>query len=242
MNKQATRDKIATKVRALKDRTTDRGCTEAEAMTAASLAAKLMTEHDLTMTDVEIGESTCDTTFVNTGKKTTHEVRLAIKAIAFFTDTVAWRDRDEGVIRYAFFGLENDTEFAVYLHDVIRAAMDAEVAAYKSHQWLLDEPSGRSASHSFLVGMARRVSERLKELKRTQNASTIASTGRDLVVVKSHLVHGQFAQLGMRLRKGSATHSHDQRAHAAGKAAGDRVGFNRRIGDDSNDGYYIEGS
>ena len=44
---QSKRDRIAAKVRALLAKTTERGCTEAEALTAAQMAADLMRDYDL---------------------------------------------------------------------------------------------------------------------------------------------------------------------------------------------------
>ena len=66
----------------------------------------------------------------------------------------------------------------------------------------------------------------------TDRASTLASTGRDLIVVKGAVVKSEFAKLGLRLRSNgnSGTGARDSGAYGAGKAAGDRVSFNRGVG------------
>ena len=50
------RQAILERMRAIQARTVENGCTEAEAMAAAELLAKLSTKYNLTMTAVEIGE------------------------------------------------------------------------------------------------------------------------------------------------------------------------------------------
>jgi hypothetical protein len=50
------RESIARKLRALRERTTAAGCTEAEATQAAEMYTRLVMKYDLSMTDIEIGE------------------------------------------------------------------------------------------------------------------------------------------------------------------------------------------
>lgn len=233
------RENIAAKVRALQARTIDRGCTEAEAMTAAGLAAKLMTEHDLSMTDVEIGEERCGMEYIDTGRRAAHEVQFCLTALARFTDTKCWKTNRDGSQRFVFFGLGTDTDFAAYLYHLIKTAMDSELAGYKARCREMGEPTGRRESHSFLLGMATRISVRLDAMKRAQSADTIASTGRDLVVVKSAIVVKQFAELNMHLRTTSGRSTIGSRnGYAAGKAAGNRVGLNRPVGNSAG-GYLL---
>ncbi len=238
----ATRDKIAAKVRALQERTTDRGCTEAEAMTAASLAAKLISEHDLSMTDIELGDATCSQTSIDTGRKTSHEISFCVRAIAFFTDTMAWKGQGEsGTVHTYFFGREIDTDCAKYLYGVIKTAMETEHAAFKFDSFLYERDTGRRSGHAFLLGMAKRVSERLREMKKAQNDANIASTGRDLIVVKQALVLSEFAKLGIRLGSGSHSTHGDEAAYGAGHAAGNRVGLNRPVGHSGGSNGYMIG-
>ena len=226
------RDKIAKKIRALQTRTTDRGCTEAEALTAAAVAAKLMAEHDLTMTDVEIGEIECRAVHIDTKRKMAHEVQNCTSAIAYFTDAKGWQSRRTGTVHIVFFGRRSDTDFAVYLYEVIKAAMDHELSAFKFSSFLAEGPTGRRESHSFLLGMARRLNKRLRALKDAQEASTRASTGRSLMIVKAHALNQQFANLGISLHGVGHSISRSHAAFAAGQDAGNSVGFNRPIGSD----------
>jgi hypothetical protein len=224
------RAKLLERIRNISARTTDNGCTEAEALAAAEMLAKLLSEHGLSMTDVEIGEEKCQIGYLNTGRKTLHEVRWCGTAVAEFTDCKVWSARQEGSKTIAFFGLPGDVETAIYLMRVIKSSMDIEAPRYLARAKELGELTGRRASHAFLMGMARRVSQRLREIKSHERQAS-QSTGRDLVVIKSAVVRAQFAGLGIHLRSGSSrAHIGDNGAFAAGQAAGNNVSFNRGVG------------
>lgn len=233
------RIKLIERIKALQARTLDNGCTESEAMTAANLCARLMAEHDLTMTDVEIGDERCQISYLDTGRKSNHEIQFCIGAIARFCDTEIWISKRDGTQNYVFFGMAKDTDFAKFLHNTVKNAMDMELTSYKIRCVELGELTGRRQSHSFLLGMAVRIGERLNEMKKENQRDILQTTGRDLVVVKNSVVKSQFAELGLKLRKGgNGSRSGDSNSMAAGKSAGNRVGFNRPVGGNSS-GYYI---
>lgn len=227
----AKRKQIIDRIRALQARTVERGCTEAEALAAANMVGRLLTDYDLSMTDVEIGEERCGLEYLETGRKTMHEIQYCLGAIAHYADVKLWRQRADAIYwRIALFGTDSDVEFAKFLIQIVRAAMDQELARYRMRCSELGEPTGRRQSNSFLKGMAARIAERLRQMKRDQQADTVASTGRNLMVVKGALVKSEFAKLNIRLIKGGSKGAGDHGAHSAGKAAGDRVGFNRPVG------------
>src|SRR4051794_2555369 len=47
-------DRLKTRIQGLRSKTTDNGCTEAEALLAATKVAELLDRYDLSLTDVEI--------------------------------------------------------------------------------------------------------------------------------------------------------------------------------------------
>ena len=47
-------DRLKTRLQGLRSKTTDNGCTEAEALLAAAKVAELLDRYDLSLTDVEI--------------------------------------------------------------------------------------------------------------------------------------------------------------------------------------------
>lgn len=228
----SNRDALLARIKAISARTVDNGCTEAEAMAAAAMLAKLLSEHGMSMSDVQIGEELCKTEYLDTGRKAMHEVQYCANAVSAFTDCEAWiSSTPSGTKAFAFFGLPGDVETACYLMSMLRGTMDREALAYLSRAKEVGAVGGRRAAHAFLLGMASRVSKRLCDLKAAERATTTTTTGRDLVVVKGAVVAKQFAELNLRLRSNSRRSSaRDAGAYHAGRAAGDRVSFNRAVG------------
>ena len=53
----AALDRLKTRIQGLRSKTTDNGCTEAEALLAAAKVAELLDRYDLSLTDVEIRDA-----------------------------------------------------------------------------------------------------------------------------------------------------------------------------------------
>ena len=224
---------IARKLRALRERTTENGCTEEEAYAAAAMALKLQTKYNLSMSDIEIGVERCLLGFVETGRLRHHEAQYTLHGIKVFTDTICYLDNCPTGKMICFFGQPEDVELAKYLTKMIKGAMDQELAVYKARCKMIGEPTGRRQSHSFLLGMARRVSSRLQDMKREANRETKQTTGRDLVLVKGTAVQAAFDKdLPFKLGRGRSTYTtnSDRGAYQDGQAAGSRVNLNRPIG------------
>ena len=151
------RDALLARIRAISARTTDNGCTEAEALAAASMLAKLLAEHGLSMTDVEIGEERCGIEYLETGRRALHESSFCMVPIAELCDCrvwTCWTRQDEEHLngprtkKIAYFGLPGDVETAVYLTRVVKASMDAELLAFMRRSAELGEPTGRRVNHT----------------------------------------------------------------------------------------------
>lgn len=219
-----TREDIVRRIKALQDRTVDRGCSEAEALSAARVAARLLAEHGLSMSDIEIKERVdCERGDILTGRKRAHEIQYCMLAIAKFCDCKVWKNSGN----YSLYGFPEDVSTAKWLYNLVLMAMNTEIASFKiqTHQ------TGKRESHAFLLGMANRVSQRLNQMKREQEQETTKTTGRELMVVKSQVVEKQFKTVGITLSKNySRTNAGNYGAYNAGQQAGDRVNFNRSVG------------
>src|SRR6476660_1628602 len=123
-DKHAQRARIIEKVRALLTMTVKNGCTEAEAMTAAAMATRLMEDYDLVFADV----------------RTVHDERIARESkpfpsteqprqmhaagiyvavtVAEFFDCKCWRNHTDIV----FFGMKDDVELAHIMLAMVRFA------------------------------------------------------------------------------------------------------------------------
>ena len=62
-------DALKTRIQGLRAKTTDNGCTEAEALLAAVKVAELLDRYDLSLTDVEIRNAQCEQREYETPRK-----------------------------------------------------------------------------------------------------------------------------------------------------------------------------
>jgi hypothetical protein len=112
----------------LRSKTTDNGCTEAEALLAAMKVAELLDRYDLSLTDIEIRDAACEQREYETYRKKHIPIDGCIGAVANFCDCRVWREKNEvGDARYVFFGLRSDIEVAHYLTEVIDNAVRFEL-------------------------------------------------------------------------------------------------------------------
>jgi hypothetical protein len=224
------RAKLLERIRHLSARTTDRGCTEAEALQAAEMMGRLLTQHGLSMTDLEIEDTRCERATVDTGRKAADETRFYCSALAEYTNTKVWLESG-ATKKVVFFGLPADVQVAAYLYQVIRTAFIAEKDRFNLAGQRSGQAHGAAAAHDFKVGFCVRVASRLREMAKAKRAEG-QSTGRDLVLVTNAVVERQFNQLAMKMGKSGGTTVRKNDHYAQGKAAGDRVGLNPAVGND----------
>lgn len=155
----ADRASIRARIAALRSKTTRNGCTEAEAISAAELAAKLMREHGIPDDDMEEAES-------------------AEKAVAS-----TWRDQVTATVgrctntaamvfpgrRVIFVGRPPSPEIAAYLREVVNRAVAGEIAAFKKGKFYRQRRSirtKRQAVADFTQGLVDRICGRLRDMFR----------------------------------------------------------------------------
>ena len=239
------------KIKALMSKTIDNGCTEQEAMSAAEMVARLLKEHNLNLSEVEVKSEVCVKEEVDVTLRA-HPVIWVGQAIATFTDTKAWRTPSSG--KYVFFGLKHDVSVAAYMMDMIRHIMELEYTKFKTGKsapvsagptfsWgrfsltpaaslgqagASHKPAahGKTLRHSFMLGMAMRVRERLIALSRANQP-----TGTGIVLVKSAVVNQQYKNLNLKMSFSNARPSvRNSDAYNSGKEAGDGVNLNSAVG------------
>jgi hypothetical protein len=224
------RTKIIARIRAMLDRTTSRGFTEAEAMSAAEKVQELLTEYNLTLGEVSAAEVERKVSFEKgsfTGdneRQLDGSINYTAMAVGYFTDTIVYKTN----ATVHFFGLPHDVAVAIYLCDLIKNTCASEYRGWRR----LNAGPGRLKG-SFDRGFANRVSKRLREMKDAGNAQVRQATGRDLVVVKTQDTTVAFkaafgwspSQTGERRRQRA-----DHHAYSAGQSAGSRVNLTTGIG------------
>jgi hypothetical protein len=225
-------DKLKTRIQGLRAKTTDNGCTEAEALLAAAKVAELLDRYDLSLTDVEIRDALCERREYETHRKKRIPLDDCIGAIANFCDCRVWREKKQaGEARYVFFGLRSDIEVAHYLTELIDNAVRSELGRYKTsvsyrrfrHQ------DRHVANSSFMLGMIASIADKLTEMKAKRDAVN-NGTGRDLVVLKASVVDAELDKLDLKLRTvRRATRMVSPTAYEAGGAAGASLAINPGI-------------
>jgi len=194
--------KLKTRIQALRAKTTDNGCTEAEALSAAAKVAELLDRYDLSLTDVEIREALCERrTYV-----TRHNKRIplgdCVGAIANFCDCRVWREKSPtGEVRYVFFGLSADIEVAHYLADLIDGAVRFELGRFKAtaDYQRFRHQERHLVNASFTLGMVTSIADKLTAMKAGRDQAN-GHAGRDLVVIKSAVVEAELDRLDLKLR------------------------------------------
>ena len=218
-------DALLARIQALRAKTTERGCTEQEAMAAAAKVAELLDRHGLTLTELEIRSQPCEQVTLDTDRSRIGPFDECAPAVAAFFDCRFWFSKDpEGRLRHVFFGLPVDVQASVYLMSLIGHAFETESDRFRrSAEYLRGRSGGRRALHtSFIFGMSQGVQAKLASM-RAERETAFQTSGRDLVLVKSDVVEAEMAKLGMRFRtRKPASRMIHSRAFDAGHAAGER--------------------
>jgi ribosomal protein S11 len=149
---------LKAKIAALRAKTTSAGCTEAEAMAAAELAARLMAEHGLSAKEIEMTEAA------------TREATVRATWRADLVATIATVTNCAAILTdgtWLFIGRAPGPEIAVYLKVITFRAVERELAQFKTSTFYRRRRSvgtRRQAAADFVAGMVTRLRHRLREL------------------------------------------------------------------------------
>lgn len=234
MSQASELEKVKARIRALAAKTTDRGCSEAEAMAAAQKVGQLLEVYGLSMSEVELRQEACLQREVIIEGPRLQAVGAVFLAIIRLTETKGWT---AGRGTFVLFGLEPDVLMGEYLIHLVAGAVDREEAEFRaSDAYRRSRLQPQARLRSFRYGFAERVSERLEEIARHRRDTAAAaqaktSAGTALVVAKEMQVHAAFRELGIRLVSRSTTRRvRDGAAFRHGQEAGGRVGLDRPVG------------
>ncbi len=158
------REALAKRITALRQMTTERGCTEAEALAAAAKAAELMQEYGLSESEIEFCEAA-----VSSKTKGRNPAADLWPVIAHCTNTASI------IVSYVvppktevtFVGREPGPQIAAYLLVVLNRAIANEVKKFKASTFYRRRrtlSTKRQAVADFTVGLVWRLRERLLEL------------------------------------------------------------------------------
>lgn len=196
----AQTERVLARIRALRARTTKRGCSEEEATVAARKLAELL----------ERSADPCDGGGVASGRlrsvtlplhrRSPRALLQARDAIAGFLDCRAWAEVGTGGARAAvYFGLAEDVAAAEALHRLVASTLATELARFRAGQIPGDAAPARRAraSRDFCAGLVTRISHALETMKADRRNERLRATGQDLVERKLALVDAELERMGL---------------------------------------------
>lgn len=156
----ADRSKIAAKIAALRAKTTGAGATEAEALAAAELAARLMAEHGLSDADIEMVSASAPE---RTVRATWRSILAA--AVSSVTNTASILHPVTAEIE--FIGRDPGPVIAAYLYTVLVRAVERAAREFKEttfYRRRRTTKTRKAALNDFATAMVLRLRFRLYEL------------------------------------------------------------------------------
>ena len=192
--------RVIERIRGLRAKIVDQGCTEEEALAAADKVAELLDRYGLSLGETDLRGQPCLGFGIDSNRKRSGPIDEAVPAISHFCGCRSWSERaPDGTIRSIFFGLPADVEAARYLHERVAAALATETADFQKSDLYRERAGGgrQKATASFHYGLVRGIGTKLDARKAERDAKTFQTTGRDLVPVKASVVEDELARLGM---------------------------------------------
>lgn len=219
------REKISAICRALRAKTVENGCTEAEALAAAEKLADMLRDYNLTLDEIEMRASSFGKHTERHQDDVGERLWKVAGAIAELTGATYWTSA-VGVhpIEINFFGFQHEVEVAAYLLDICARAMRQEHRRLQAFHGLLRPEARRRKVLPFIDGMADRLRQRILALKPP------TPTGTGLVVLRNSLIAEAMALAGIKTKDRAMPRSRDfEAAYQDGRAAADRVSLNRGV-------------
>lgn len=204
-----------------------RGATEAEAMAAAERLQSLIAEHGVTLEEARAARKGGFKLFMclysQEPDQVWHEAAYVTPALDVFFDVESAEiPLPNGGKTVAFFGFEADCLPAVALYSFIRMAMDAEYAAYLLDPEVAEANQNISEAlvrSNFMIGMATRIGERLREMKAAPKGEC-----KELVVIKKETIEQGMADAGLKeAGREMALFQPGAEAYKSGRESGDKV-------------------
>lgn len=224
-DKETELTRVLLRIRALRNKTIEQGCTEQEALASAQKVAELLDRYGLSLGEVEIKEQTCEGVGIETGRRRRAPIDDCVPTLGVFCDCKVWSEKvmSDG-IRYVFFGLPADFKAGHYLYEIITQTFETETLRFRTDTRKFIGSSQRGAINSFQIGLAHGICEKLAHMKKERDEVNRRSSGRDLVPLKSSIIAEELEKLGMNFRSKSIHRKqrveHD--AYEAGHIAGQK--------------------
>lgn len=236
---------IVERIRALRAKAADDGATEAEAMQAAALAAKLLSKHNIAEADLRDKKEDMKAETVGASNYTSrlpYITRFVFSQIEKLTETKAYSSSGQ----MKFIGVGADPEMAIYLYELILGASEREWKRFwatEKNKPVHKEQASRSYTNyvkrGFIAGFGYRISQRLAEMVKEKQAAYAkqvkdTAAGTALVIKKQDLIKQEELSLNLRPAPKTRHRERSKIGNLAGVAAGDKVNLGRPLGSDND--------
>jgi hypothetical protein len=223
-------ERLVQRIRALRAKTVEHGCTEAEALAAAEKVAELLDRHGLSLSEIDLRRQRCEGIGIATDRRRRAPIDDCVGTIGAFFDCRVWVETSPtGTLHYVFFGLPGDVQAAEYLYEMVERAFESETEKFRAGTFYQDTPTShrRSATNSFQIGMARGICAKLDTLRQAREVVMRDGSGRELVPIKEALINADLAKLGLSFRTVNrpGRRSVISDAYDAGQEAGQRFEY-----------------
>jgi hypothetical protein len=226
------RDSVISRIQKLQKMTTERGCSESEAVIAARKVAELIAEHNVNDTELRLrtdAKGCLHDELLIFGVQTTGWLSVTA-AISRLFSVQSWYSKEfedpfgiglvERRLSVHYYGYPEDVAAAVAMTSICRVAIETELIRWKKNS--------KGNNESFRIGMASRLYERILDMIPT----TQPSNSRSLIPLKNQLVNEEFAKYCRenRLRLGTegGRHIRDHSAYSAGRRRAENVSLRGR--------------
>lgn len=212
------RDAISRRIRALRAKTVENGCTEAEALAAAEMLSQLLAKYNMTLDEAELREQPFARHAEHCPDLVGDRLWKVAAAISELTGARYWTSRAGEPTAIHFFGFEHEVEVARYMLEICRGAMGREKERVEVERW--PRIVRRWTMLPFLDGMADRLAQRIRAMKPAMPA------GQGLVKLHDALIEAEMPAL----TDGRARSSRSlDTSYLDGLVAGDRVPLNQGL-------------
>jgi hypothetical protein len=217
---------IIRKIKALRARAADDASSENEAAKAAEVAEKLMREHNINLSELDVRSEGVEKNVWGAGRRVKGAETFAIASIAKATNCKAWVQNGGEIV---YLGNPADVEVALYFTDLVSNAADACFKTYQKTEAFRNDRiyySTRKIGADYRTGVCQRLGERIRDKALAECAPEATGTG--LIVVKDALIRQWLEDNGMAFRKLRSRSVGS--AYGAGRDAADGVSIGRGVG------------
>lgn len=229
------RDKIISRVKALLEKNTDNGASEAEAMAALAKANELMRSWYISENDIKdpyLGEKCI--------LKEVPLIKSGYNYRIFYNDLVRLFDCKYfyNSKRIAFFGFEEDVELCAYFYNlIIKSCLSEKNIFLESPEGIVAKKyhHGRTLASSFIKGFMLRVSDKMEDMYKDKVSNLPQQTGL-MIIKKEEKVKEQFGTLDFKITTVSTKElAFEEMGFDAGFKKGNEFQLTQGIADHKND-------